>query len=176
VFQSFDFEVIKRQIEFYKEHRVLLQFGTLKRLASIREKNHSIWQVMNKDKDEALILYFQDKVRPNPGFETIKVDGLTDGTYTITNRTQYMNIRVTGSLVNHVLPVKLKVNGGLLNMVANRYLYKNEEMNKTMTNDQLKNMDLLLFHTFTGTGTSDKVMMLPDYGSRIFHIKRERKL
>ena len=42
-----------------------------------------------------------------------------------------------------------------------------------MTSDQLKNMDLLLFHTFTGTGTNDNVMMLPDYGSRIFHIKKE---
>jgi hypothetical protein len=71
-----------------------------------------------------------------------------------------------------VLPVKLKVNGGLLNLVANRYLYKNEEMKKTMTSNQLKNMELLLFHSFTGTGSNDTVMMLPDYGSRIFHIKK----
>ena len=46
-------------------------------------------------------------------------------------------------------------------------------MKKTMTNDQLANMDLLLFHTFTGTGSNDKVMMLPDYGSRMFYIKKE---
>ncbi len=169
---KFDFEVIKQQIVFYKEHRALLQFGTLKRLSSIRDKNFSIWQVTNKEKTEALILYFQDKVIPNPGFETIKIEGLQEGTYTITNRVQYMNIRVTGSLVNHVLPVKLKVNGGLLNLVANRYLYKNEEMKKTMTSNQLKNMELLLFHSFTGTGSNDTVMMLPDYGSRIFHIKK----
>ena len=44
-----------------------------------------------------------------------------------------------------------------------------------MTNDQLENMELLLYHTFTGTGEGEKVMMLPDYGSRIFHIKKEKE-
>lgn len=169
---KFDIEAIKNQIAFYKEHRNLLQFGTLKRLTSIRETNHTIWQVTNKEKTECLILYFQDKALVNPAFESIKIDGLQEGTYKITNRTQYMNIRVTGDLVNHVLPVKLKVNGTALNMIANRYLMKSEDFSKTMTSSQLRNMNLLLFHTFTGTGQNEKTMILPDYGSRIFHIKK----
>jgi alpha-galactosidase len=84
-----------------------------------------------------------------------------------------MNIRTTGSLVNHVLPVKLKVNGFILNAIANRYIYKEDVMEKTMTSKQLEANELLLHHSFTGTGTNDQVMVLPDYGSRLFYIKKE---
>ena len=172
---KFDEELIKRQVEYYKDYRHLFQYGTLKRISSVRNSNETIWQITSPDKGEAIILYFQDKALPNPSFRTIKVDGLKEGMYKVTNRVQYMNIRTTGSLVNHVLPIKLKVNGFLLNLVANRYLYKNEEMDKTISSDQLEHMELLLHHTFTGTGTNDSVMMLPDYGSRLFHIKKENE-
>ncbi len=166
--------IIKNQIEFYKKHRALLQYGTFTRISSVRNKNHTIWMVTNKERDEALVLYFQDKALPNPSFETIRIPNLKEGNYKITSRTQYMNIRTTGSLVNHVLPIKLKVNGTLLNMIANRFKYKEDTFSKNYTSKQLQNCDLLLHHTFTGTGTNDKVMILPDYGSRIFHIKREQ--
>jgi alpha-galactosidase len=107
--------------------------------------------------------------------DTIKIDGLQEGTYTIKNREQYMNIRTTGSLVNHVLPVKLKVNGMILNAIANRYMYKDDVLEKTMTSQQLKSAELLLHHRFTGTGTNGQVMILPDYGSRLFYIKKEKE-
>jgi len=171
----FDEKVIKAQTEYYKDYRHIFQYGTFKRLSSVQDSNHAIWMVTNDEADEALLLYFQDKAMPNPQRHTVKISGLVEGTYKITNRPQYMSIRTVGSLVNHVLPLKLKVNGWLLNLIANRFLYKNEVMEKTMTNDQLENMELLLYHTFTGTGEGEKVMMLPDYGSRIFHIKKEKE-
>lgn len=169
----FDEKIIRKQVAFYKTHRTLFQFGTFHRIQSVRDSNEEIWMVMNGEKDEAMVLYFIDKAKPNPGFKTIPIKGLSPGTYHITNRPQYMNIRTTGSLVNHVLPLKLKVNGWLLNLIANRYLYQNEVIHKTMTHKQLEHMELLLPHTFTGTGSNDNVMMMPDYGSRLFHITKE---
>lgn len=171
---KFDEVVIKNQIEYYKKHRKLLQYGTLTRIKSVRDSNYTIWMVSNKEKDEAILLYFQDKAVPNPGFETIQIKGLQEGTYKIKSRQQYINIRTTGSLVNHVLPIKLKVNGFLLNAIANRYMFKADTFERTITKEQLEHMDLLLHHTFTGTGTNDQVMVLPDYGSRLFHIKKEK--
>lgn len=165
--------IIKKQVAFYKQHRNLLQYGTLTRISSVKDSNYTIWQVTNKEKTEALVLYFQDKALPNPSHQTLKVTGLEDGLYTVTNREQYMNIRTTGSLVNHVLPIKLKVNGFLLNMIANRFKYKEDQFTKQLTSAQLEHCELILHHTFTGTGTNDSVMILPDYGSRIFHIKKE---
>jgi len=169
---KFDENVIKEQVEFYKDHRYLLQFGTLTRISSVRDSNYSVWMVTNDEKDEALIMYFQDKALPNPAMKTLRIEGLKEGMYQVTNRLQYMNIRTTGSLVNHILPVKLKVNGSLLNFIANRKPIENEQMDIVLSSDQIANMDLLMYHTFTGTGMNEKVMMLPDYGSRIFHIKR----
>lgn len=172
---KFEEEVIKNQVEYYKEYRHLFQYGTFKRLSSTRNSNYAVWMVLSKEEDEAIVLYFQDKALPNPSFKSIQIKGLKEGVYKVSNRTQYMNIRTIGSLVNHVIPFKLKVNGLLHNIISNRYLYKNEEMEKTMTNDQLEHMELLLHHTFTGTGDGEKIMMMPDYGSRIFHIKRENE-
>jgi alpha-galactosidase len=171
----FDSEIIKRQVAFYKKHRSLLQFGTFKRISSVKDSNYCIWQVTSKDQTEALVLYFQDKALPNPGFQTIQINGLKEGRYKVQSRQQFMNVRVTGSLVNHVLPVKLKVNGFLLNAIANRYLFESEQLNKTMTNDQLERAELLLFHPFSGTGQNEQTMVMPDYGSRIFHIKKENE-
>lgn len=171
----FDEKVIKEQVAFYKEHRSIFQYGIFTRLQSIRHSNHSVWMVTNQAKDEAFVLYFQEKAMPNPGYSVINIEGLCQGTYKITNRPQYMNIRRTGSLVNHVLPIKLKVNGFLLNAVANRYMYKEDVIDKTLTANQLQAAKLVMHHSFTGTGTNDHVMMLSDYGSRLLHIKKEKE-
>jgi alpha-galactosidase len=170
-FESF---VIEKQVQYYKEHRSLFQYGDFHRIKSIYDNNAGIWMVMNEEKDEALVLYYQVKSQPNAPFIKIPIKGLIDGTYKITGREQYMNVRDTGSLVNHVLPIKLKVNGQILNFIANRYKYKEDTLNKTMTKSQLENSELVLHHTFTGTGTNDSVMMLRDYSSKIIHIKREK--
>lgn len=169
----FDARVIKEQIAFYKEHRELFQFGTFHRIKSIYEGNVGIWMVMNKEKDEALVLYYQAQAQANPAFIKVSIKGLSKGTYNITSREQYMNIRSTGSLVNHVLPIKLKVHGQILNFISNRYKLKEDTLNKTMTSNQLENSELVLHHAFTGTGSNDSVMMLRDYGSKIFYIKKE---
>jgi len=169
-FESF---VIKKQIEFYKEHRELLQFGTFSRLTSIYDSNVGIWMVTNKDRDEALVLYYQKQAKPNQAFKKVSIKGLQKGTYNITSREQYINMRAMGSLVNHVLPIKLKVNGQILNFISNRYKLKEDTLKKTMTKSQLENSELLLHHTFTGTGSNESVMMFRDYSSKIFYIKRE---
>jgi alpha-galactosidase len=166
--------VIKEQIAFYKKHRALFQFGSFHRIQSIYGHNIGIWMVLSKEKEEAMVLYFQKQNQANPSFDQISIKGLQAGTYQIRSRVQYMNVRRTGSLVNHVLPVKLKVHGQLLNFIANRYKYKEDVLEKTMTSKQLEHANLLLHHPFTGTGSNDSVMMISDYGSKIFHIKKEK--
>jgi alpha-galactosidase len=172
---SFDSKVIQKQVEFYKEYRHLFQYGTLKRVASFDDGNETVWMVIGENKEEALVLYYQDRAKPNPGFRTIELKGLEPGKYKVINRTQYMNVRVAGSLINHILPIKLKVNGLLYNTIANHYLWENESFEKELISDSLGNSELLLYHGFTGTGQTDKVMIMPDYGSRLFYITKENK-
>jgi len=172
----FEEKVIKEQIKFYKKYRYLFQYGKFKRLQSVYDTNYTIWMVISGDKKQAILGFFQKLAKPNPGFETIKISDLNDDMmYKIKSRTQYTNIRTFGSLVNEALPIKLKVNHFLHNLVANRYMFKLDEFNKELTGNQLKSVELLLHHQFTGTGYNDKVMLLPDFGSRIFIIEEENK-
>lgn len=170
---TFDEKIIKEQVKFYKEHRQLFQFGRFVRLRSVYDTNYTVWMVINKSNTKALLGYFQKLALPNPGFDTIQISGLHPGTYNIKSRTQFMNIRTFGTLVNQALPIKLKVNHFLHNIVANNYLFEADKFEKVLTSSQLENAALLLNHTFTGTGQSDKVMMLEDFGSRIFIIQEE---
>ncbi len=170
----FDEKLIFKQTEFYKEYRHLFQYGRFVRLRSVYDSNYTVWMVINEDNTEAILGYFQKLNQPNPSFDTIKLKGFSDGTYQITSREQFMNVRTFGSLVNEALPIKLKVNHFLHNLVANRYLFKADDFNKVLTNNQLENTELLLNHTFTGTGQNDSVMMLEDFGSRLFIIKEEK--
>ena len=170
---KFDEKIIKEQIKFYKEHRQLFQFGRFVRLRSVYDTNYTVWMVINKSNTKALLGYFQKLAIPNPGFDTIQIKGLDQGTYNIKSRTQFMNIRTFGTLVNEALPIKLKVNHFLHNIVANNYLFEADKFEKVLTSSQLENAALLLHHTFTGTGQNDKVMMLEDFGSRVFILEQE---
>jgi alpha-galactosidase len=168
----FDRKTIARQIAFYKEHRMLFQYGTFRRLASDRDGNTTIWMVQNDDATEALVLYFQRLARPNPVMERIRIPDLAPGRYLVRNRVQHINVRTFGTLVNEALPIKLKVNHALHNAVANRYLYRSEAMEQTVTADQLAHVGLLLPHRFTGTGHGEHDRVVEDFGTRIYHVKK----
>mgnify|MGYP001264696231 CR=1 FL=1 len=62
-----DKKVIK-YLDFYKENRKLIQFGDFYRIESPFEGNTTSWIVVNKDKSEALVGYFQILAEPNPGY------------------------------------------------------------------------------------------------------------
>ena len=170
---KFDEVAIKNQIAFYKEYRHLFQYGSFVRLRSVYDSNYSIWMVINEAKDEAILGFFQKQALANPGFETIAVKDLKEAHYIIRSRTQYTNIRIFGSLVNEALPIKLKVNHLLHNLVANHYMFELDKFEKELSANQLEHSGLPLHHEFTGTGYNDKVMLMPDYGSRLFIIKEE---
>jgi alpha-galactosidase len=169
----FDAKIIEKQIAFYKQYRSVFQYGSFKRLKSIREGNYTVWMVTSQDEDVTLLGFFQKHALPNPAFQKLQVKGLKQGTYKVTSRPQYTNIRTFGSLVNEALPIKVKINHFLHNAIANRYLFKLDTFEQYLSDTQLAHSDLLLHHMFTGTGYNDHVMMVEDYGSRLFIIQKE---
>jgi alpha-galactosidase len=77
--------IIKKQIEFYKKHRVLIRTGDFFRLKDPFTGNESAWMVVGKDKNEALVGWYKILATPNPKkIQTLKVTGLDpNGKYTI---------------------------------------------------------------------------------------------
>ncbi len=172
----FEEKIIKKQIEFYKEYRLVIQFGEFSRLASPYESNHCVWQV--SDEACSLIYYGHILSSPNPTFETLKIKGLDEEQlYLVTNRKQFLNIEVFGDLINHILPVKIKTSGmvGLVHKtVSEHYLYELESMEQRAYGDELMHAGVVLNQLFVGTGHHEQMRLMSDFGSRIYLIKKEQ--
>lgn len=72
------------QIEWMKEHRELLQFGTFYRLLSPFEGNYTSWMVVSKDQKEAIVGWYRVLGEINVGYHRVKLQGLNENyEYTI---------------------------------------------------------------------------------------------
>jgi alpha-galactosidase len=172
---TFEKKVIARQVAFYKAHRALLQFGTFSRIQSPFDGETIQWQV--KTDDTCLVFYGIGKSQPGSGRRRLRFRDLASGrAYRIENRVQVFNIADFGELINHVSPVKLKTTGplGLLHKsVSEHYLFESETFRIEAHGGELMSPGLMLPQTFNGTGYTDQMMHLGDFGSRLFVAKGE---
>ncbi|MBN2876054.1 MAG: alpha-galactosidase, partial [Bacilli bacterium] len=168
----FQTKVIRKQIDFYKQHRHLFQFGTLYRLRNPFESNHMDLMVVSKDKREAILSTFQTLQEPNGGFETINTYMLDKNRiYHIQNRTQYFNLDNFGYLIKHALPIHLNHNGILFHLLKNRYLFETESEDQTTSGDILVNKGFVPKQNFIGSGINETVRLMGDFGSRMYYFK-----
>mgnify|MGYP006373612275 FL=1 len=70
--------LIVKQVDFYKEHRQLLQFGDFVRLKSPYEENEVAWMFVSKDKKEAIVFYFRVLVEASAPYVTLKLAHLDE--------------------------------------------------------------------------------------------------
>jgi len=169
---NFEKKVIKKQIDFYKDHRKLLQFGTFFRLKTPEGRGTSLWMVVSEDKDEAIVGYYQQMAHPNPPSERYLLEGLDpDQLYKIQNRRQYMDIRQFGDLINMILPVTINTEGALHSTIADNYLYELEKTEFKAYGDQLMFRGFVPAQQFYGTGLDEHSAFLGDFGSRLFVLK-----
>ncbi|HOW37771.1 MAG TPA: alpha-galactosidase [Bacillota bacterium] len=172
----FEKKVIRKQIAFYKEHRHLLQFGKFTRMASPFSGNECLWMVSSAQGDEALVGVYQVLARPNGPLQKIQIPGLdAKKTFQIRNRPQYFNLRTFGDLVRHALPIRLRADGMLFNALSNRYLMSAETEDLRVEGDLLQSFGFIPKQPFIGTGYNDQVRLMGDFGSRIYHLRAERK-
>ncbi|MDO4664564.1 MAG: GH36 C-terminal domain-containing protein, partial [Erysipelotrichaceae bacterium] len=69
-------EVIQKQIEFMKEYRSLIQFGTFYRLQSPFEGNETSWMVVSQDQKVAIVCYYRVLQEINQRFRRLSLKGL----------------------------------------------------------------------------------------------------
>lgn len=80
-------EIVKQQIQEYKQVRGLVQQGELYRLKSPFENNETAWMFVSADRREALVYYFRVMAEPNPARSSMRLAGLEpEYEYMVVNR------------------------------------------------------------------------------------------
>ncbi|MFA7100144.1 MAG: alpha-galactosidase [Bacilli bacterium] len=166
---------VKNQIEFYKKWRHLFQYGTFYRTIDPWDNNQCGFEVVSEDGSEAILGNYQALAIPYPEVDKLKVYGLLDQDYEIHNRPQLIDIKTFGTMINYVSPIKLKEDHFLQNTIAKYYEFKTESEDLVINGKQLENWGFFPKHQFTGTGLSDDVRILGDFGSRLYTFKEVKK-
>lgn len=164
--------IMKEQIAFYKKHRKLLQFGTFTRLENPFEGNRCRWHAVDETAKEALYLDFQVLSKPNGGYEAFRVT-MPDASipYRVKTRDQYHHLAMFGDLVKHALPIKLKAYGLPFAFLQARYKMKAETDDIVIDASTLAENGFIPRMPFTGSGYNERVRLMGDFGSRVYHIE-----
>ncbi len=161
---------ITEQIAFYKQYRRVFQYGTFSRLKAEKE-NKVIWQCVNQNKTMALAGLFQTLANAAEGEERLSVKGLDAGVYSVRTRPQRLHLARFGGLLKHVSPVELNPDGFLLRQ-ANRHYSLADCVEAYQCSAAALSFGIPLHNQFTGTGYSENIRMLGDFGSNLYIIEQ----
>lgn len=172
----FDRTAVKKQIEYYKAHRRLLQFGDFYRIGDFFTEDIAKWQISSSDRSESMMGYFVDRVKPNFGNDTIRFIGLDEeADYSLVSRTQLISIKNFGGIINVPLPKKFDLDDGkFYELLTETVKLKTEKENyPSIGGDALMNAGLKPHQHFALSGYHPgKSRMLFDTDSRMYYLCR----
>lgn len=162
---------VKAQIAYYKEHRPALQYGKLYRMDT--EENRRMWVVEDPASGDLLVLDFQVHVRPNSTGDMLRLYMADENaSYQLSSRPQKLDIRLFGSLINRVSPIKIEDGKALQRNIAENWGMDTETTTAIIGGDVLKHAGVKLDPQFTGTGYDSRTRVLGDCGSRLYWFRK----
>lgn len=161
---------VKEQIEFYKAHRRTFQYGKFE-FVPVDNPNQISWQI-SKD-GEIIAGLFQKKTSAFPYRDRLTVPSANpDKEYSVECVKQYLRVKTFGTLIHHILPVRLKTDGVILRTVDKNYSLTDGHETYTCYGDAL-NFGMNLEMQYEGTGYNEKIRLLGDFGSNLYLIKEK---
>ena len=165
---SVETEEIMNQIEFYKEHRHVFQFGEFRRLRAPEGMSIQV-----SDNRTTIVGLFHELVHAAPGYERIFPEGLESRkTYSVESRKQLLNASKFGGLLKFILPVKVKPDGIVVRTAGKKYRMWDATQACSASGAALMS-GLSLNARFMGTGYDPQMRMQGDFSSNIYLIKEE---
>ena len=162
---------IKEQIAFYKAHRRTFQYGRLRHVAVAKE-NQLSWQI--EGEGEIIAGLFQKLAPACPSRDVLRIPAaLPDVKYSVSTVRQYLRIKRFGGLIKHILPFSIRSDGFIIR-TADRHLSLTDgsESYECYGDVLLSGMNLAM--QYEGTGYSDKIRILGDFGSNLYLIESEK--
>ena len=167
-------EEIQAQIQFYKAHRRLFQYGVFSRTEHARE-GKILWQCVSPDRAQAIVGFFQGVQHAVEGYDHITVTGLEpNGIYRIETKAQYLYINRFGGLMKHVLPVELNPDG-LIIRTANRHFTLQDCVEVYEADGAMLEAGILLNNQFVGSYYNTQTRLLGDFGSSLYVVEKTEK-
>ena len=161
---NIEVQEIKAQIEFYKAHRRLFQFGRFCRL-----KNG--WQVSLDGVTAAGV--FHTLMEPAPGYEQLRLKGMEKGKrYHLRTRAQKIRVGQFAHLMKHVVPVNIDPNGMILRTADKVYGLEDGADGYRVSGAALTS-GIRLSPLFRGTGYDKNQRTQGDFGSNVYLIEEE---
>lgn len=160
---------IKEQIAFYKKYRNLFQQGCFYCLSAPKADLGGAWMVVSEDRRTAAVLEMTGLLRPNAPMPILRLTGLDETyNYQVSVRAQSIELDSFRTLLNHVLPVKLRADGMLVHLAGEMYQMPCEQITFAAGGDLLMYAGLRLPQRFCGTGYTNGVRPMPDFSARIW--------
>ena len=161
---------IKYQIEYYKAHRRIFQYGQFKKV-KLKNPEEISWQITLGGESFAAI--YQKCKDSCPGRDRLDVPGLDpDKLYSIQSRRQFLRIRRFGGLVKHITPIYLKPDGFILRTV-DRYFAMVDGGESYTASGAMLSEGINLAMQYEGSGYDPGLRILGDYGSSLYFIKEK---
>ena len=157
-----EIQEIKHQIELYKTHRSLFQFGAFSRIPNG-------WQVTANGVTAAGV--FHKLAAAAPGYEQLRLKGLDAGkTYQLRTRAQKIRVGQFAHLLKHVVPVNVNLDGALLH-TADKHVGLEDGVEGYRLSGSALLSGILLQPMFRGTGYDKNQRTQGDYGSNLYIIE-----
>lgn len=180
---------IKEQISLYKRWRKTLQFGQFYRLNSGVECAYGMlspmnqnapfdtdlirWNIVAPDQSEAIGIMMQTYALPNYGHHTFRAKGLEDESlYHFYNRKLKYNIHRMGDLINTAIPVHIRQDSMVHDVVAKFYKLDGEIEDVTVSGSILNQFGVKLSQSYGGTGLAANTALYQDYDARMYFMEK----
>lgn len=161
---------VREQIAYYKAHRKTLQYGRFYRHTATKQ-NKVFWQTVSKDRMHSIAGAFQTRACAAEGNDVLPLSGLdSEKRYQLQTKDQRVFVHRFGGLINHLLPFSINPNGLLFRWIDRIYAL-NDCVETYSASGKTFMQGIHLNNQFIGTGYSDKVRMLGDFGSNLYEIE-----
>jgi alpha-galactosidase len=163
---------IRKQVDFYKEHRLVLQYGRLYRFDA-KKANRTDLLCVSKDRSKAVSGHFQTISTASESNDILPLCGLdVEKKYSLRTFPVGISIKRFGALINFLLPVKLPPESFLIRL-ADRFYRLPDCVEKYEGTGSLFHAGIRLNNQFMGSWYNNQTRLVGDFGSHLYIIEEK---
>jgi len=166
---TIEIKQIREQIKFYKNYRLIFQYGIFTRTDIGTEGEQ--WQV--SDDSDVILGRFRRISHAAPPYENIVIKHLDpEASYKVTSRINKIGVQKFGGMINYVSPVKLNP-GGIVLHEAGKFLTVKDAAEEFTEKGAVLMQGFVPQNLFAGTGYDGRQRLVGDFGSELYLISKK---